>query len=158
MRELQARIIAEMGIRPTIDPAHEVERRVTFLGDYVSSTHTGGFVLGISGGLDSTLAGRLAQLAVDRLRNDGTEADFIAVRLPYGTQADADDARAAMDFVAARTAVTLNIAGGVDGLPVAARADRVLADHNRSAAGSGAVLSRRLRLGAHAALALTIRQ
>ena len=105
-----------MGVRPTIDPAHEVQRRVAFLADYVSSTHTGGFVLGISGGLDSTLAGRLAQLAVDRLRNDGADADFIAVRLPYGTQADADDARAAMDFVAARTAVTLNIAGGVDGL------------------------------------------
>lgn len=116
MRELQSKIIAEMGVRPTIDPAHEVERRVSFLVDYVRTTHTAGFVLGISGGLDSTLAGRLAQLAVDRLREDGTDADFVAVRLPYGTQTDADDTRAAIDFVAARTPLTLNVAGGVDGL------------------------------------------
>ncbi len=113
---MQARIIAEMGVRPTIDPAREVERRVSFLVEYVLSTHTQGFVLGISGGLDSTLAGRIAQLAVDRLRDDGVDADFVAVRLPYGTQVDADDARAAMEFVAARTPLTLNIAGGVDGL------------------------------------------
>ena len=116
MRELQARIIAEMGVRPTIDPAREVERRVSFLVEYAIATHTQGFVLGISGGLDSTLAGRLAQLAVDRLQEDGVDADFVAVRLPYGTQSDADDALAAMDFVAARTPMTLNIAGGVDGL------------------------------------------
>ncbi len=116
MRDLQSEIISEMGVRPTIDPAREVERRVTFLADYVAVTHTQGFVLGISGGLDSTLAGRLAQLAVDRLRQDGMDADFVAVRLPYGTQADADDAEAAMEFVAARTPLTLNIAGGVDGL------------------------------------------
>lgn len=116
MRNVQSRIIAEMGVRPTIDPAREVERRVSFLVEYVLTTHMRGFVLGISGGLDSTLAGRLAQLAVDRLRRDGVEADFLAVRLPYGTQADSDDARVAMEFVAARTPVTLNIAGGVDGL------------------------------------------
>ena len=116
MRELQARIIAEMGVRPTIDTAHEVQRRVAFLVDYVATTHTDGFVLGISGGLDSTLAGRLAQLAVDRLRKDGTDADFVAVRLPYGTQADVDDAEAAMDFVAARTRLTMDIAAGVAGL------------------------------------------
>ncbi len=113
---MQSRIIAEMGVRPSIDPAREVKRRVSFLVDYVLTTRTGGFVLGISGGLDSTLAGRLAQLAVDRLREDGVDADFVAVRLPYGTQADADDAEASMDFIAARTSLTLNIAAGVDGL------------------------------------------
>ncbi len=116
MRELQSRIIAEMGVRPTIDPAHEVERRVSFLVDYATTTHTHGFVLGVSGGIDSTLAGRLAQLAVDRLREDGADADLVAVRLPYGIQGDADDARAAMDFVAPRTPLTLNIAGAVDGM------------------------------------------
>ncbi|MDO5735302.1 MAG: ammonia-dependent NAD(+) synthetase [Propionibacteriaceae bacterium] len=116
MRELQSRIIAEMGVRPTIDAAHEVGRRVAFLCDYVTATHTGGFVLGISGGVDSTLAGRLAQMAVDRLRQEGLEADFVAVRLPYGDQADADDAEAAMEFVGARTPLTLDVAAAVDGL------------------------------------------
>ena len=62
MRELQAKIIEEMGVQPRIDPAGEVRKRVTFLKEYLTATHTKGFVLGISGGLDSSLAGRLAQL------------------------------------------------------------------------------------------------
>ncbi|WP_420175972.1 ammonia-dependent NAD(+) synthetase [Luteococcus sp. OSA5] len=116
MRELQKVIIDEMGVKPTIDPAEEVERRVQFLCDYVKATHTKGFVLGISGGLDSTLAGRLAQLAVDRLRSEGVEADFVAVRLPHGVQADEADAAAAMRWVDASTEVTINIKAATDGL------------------------------------------
>ena len=80
MRELQKQIILEMGVRPEIDPAAEVERRVQFLVDYAATAHAKGFVLGISGGVDSTLAGRLAELAAERM-DDG---QFIAMRLPYG--------------------------------------------------------------------------
>lgn len=116
MRALQAQIIEEMGVQPEIDPATEVERRVQFLVDYAASAHAKGFVLGISGGIDSTLAGRLAQLAVERM---GDDADFVAVRLPYGVQADEDDAQAAMDFVGARTEVTINIKDAVDGMEAA---------------------------------------
>jgi NAD+ synthase len=71
MRELQARIIEEMGVQPRIDPAGEVRKRVTFLKEYLKATHTKGFVLGISGGLDSSLAGKLAQLAVEELEARG---------------------------------------------------------------------------------------
>jgi NAD+ synthase len=116
MRALQAKIIEEMGVQPSIDPAAEVTRRVGFLKDYLRASGTRGFVLGISGGLDSTLAGRLAQLAVDELAAEGVEADFVGVRLPYGTQRDEDDAAAAMEFVAPKTAWTYNIKPGVDGL------------------------------------------
>ncbi|ROR55335.1 NH(3)-dependent NAD(+) synthetase [Luteococcus japonicus] len=116
MRELQKVIMEEMGVKPAIDPAEEVERRVQFLCDYVKATGTKGFVLGISGGIDSTLAGRLAQLAVDRLRAEGAEADFVAVRLPHGVQADEADAAAAMDWVAASTEVTINIKAATDGM------------------------------------------
>ncbi|TFI21058.1 NAD(+) synthase, partial [Micrococcus endophyticus] len=66
MRELQQQIIAEQGVRPQIDPAQEIERRVEFLVDYLEATGAAGFVLGISGGVDSTVGGRLAQLAVER--------------------------------------------------------------------------------------------
>ncbi|GER24129.1 NH(3)-dependent NAD(+) synthetase [Zafaria cholistanensis] len=116
MRELQSRIIEEMGVKPQIDPAEEVTARVGFLKDYLKATGTRGFVLGISGGIDSSLAGRLAQLCVEELAAEGVEAEFVAMRLPYGEQHDEGDARAAMEFVAARRQVTFNIKPGVDGL------------------------------------------
>ncbi|MDN5756163.1 MAG: ammonia-dependent NAD(+) synthetase [Arthrobacter sp.] len=116
MRDMQARIISEMGVKATIDPQEEVTRRVAFLRDYLEATGTRGFVLGISGGLDSTLAGRLAQLAVEAAARDGDDVDFVAVRLPYGTQTDEDDAAAAMEFIAPKTAWTYDIKPGVDAL------------------------------------------
>lgn len=115
MRELQARIIGELGVQPRIDPASEIIRRVQFLKNYLKATGTRGYVLGISGGLDSTLAGRLAQLAVEELAQEGVDANFIAVRLPYGLQHDEDDAQAAMEFINAKTAWTFNVAPAVDG-------------------------------------------
>lgn len=116
MRELQALIIKEMGVKPLIDPAAEVRARIDFLKEYLLATGTKGFVLGISGGLDSTLAGRLAQRAAEELRASGASAKFVAVRLPYGEQLDEADAKAAMDFVAADVERTLNVQAGVDGL------------------------------------------
>lgn len=114
MRELQKAIVAEMGVKPEIDPAEEAESRVAFLTEYLATTGARGYVLGISGGLDSTLAGRLAQLAVEKRRADGGDATFVAVRLPYRVQYDEDDAQAAMDFVAADEEVTYNVGPAVD--------------------------------------------
>ncbi|MDP9801660.1 NAD+ synthase [Arcanobacterium wilhelmae] len=109
MRELQREIIEKLGVKPNIDPAAEVEARVQFLVDYARSARATGFVLGISGGVDSTLGGRLAQMAVEKMRSEGDDVAFVAVRLPYGVQADEADAAAAMDWVAADHEVTLNI-------------------------------------------------
>ncbi|WP_336646631.1 ammonia-dependent NAD(+) synthetase [Microbacterium sp. USHLN186] len=113
---MQQQIIEDLGVKPEIDPAAEIERRTAFLGDYLRATGAKGFVLGISGGQDSTLAGRLAQLAVERVRESGAEAMFLAVRLPYRVQMDAADAEAAIAFVNADRSVTVNIQHGVDGL------------------------------------------
>ncbi|MEU7993281.1 MULTISPECIES: ammonia-dependent NAD(+) synthetase [Rothia] len=119
MRELQVKIIDELGVHPTIDPAEEVRKRVQFLCDYLKITHTNGFVLGISGGLDSTLAGRLCQLAVEQLADEGITAEFIAVRLPYQVQKDEDDAQAALRFIQPDQTVTYNVAPAVDGFETA---------------------------------------
>lgn len=156
MREKQARIIAETGVRPTIDPAAEVEARVRFLQEYLAATRAGGFVLGISGGVDSTLAGRLAQLAVEQARaeqgqsvGDEGAPSFIAVRLPYRMQADEADASAAMDFVAADHRLTLDIAPATDGL-AAAFAEAVgepISDYNKGNAKA------RMRMAAQYAIA-----
>ncbi|WP_280492673.1 ammonia-dependent NAD(+) synthetase [Nocardia asiatica] len=109
MRNLREQIISELGVRPTIEPKDEVRRRVDFLKDYLNATPARGFVLGISGGQDSALAGRLCQLAVEELRADGVDATFLAVRLPYGVQADEADARTAMAFVQPDRQVVVNI-------------------------------------------------
>lgn len=115
MREIQQKIIAALAAVPEIDVPAEVERRVNFLTDYARSIPgVRGFVLGISGGQDSSLGGRLAQLAVERLRAEGLEAEFIAVRLPYSVQNDEDDAQIALDFICADREVTVNIAAAVD--------------------------------------------
>ncbi|WP_238423383.1 ammonia-dependent NAD(+) synthetase [Gordonia sp. 'Campus'] len=116
MREIQRDIIDALRVKPTIDPADEVERRVAFLVDYLRASGAKGYVLGLSGGVDSTLAGRLAQLAAENIRADGGDAVFVGVRLPYRVQHDEDDAAAAVDFVAADEVLTINIAPGVDAL------------------------------------------
>ncbi|GAB2612750.1 ammonia-dependent NAD(+) synthetase [Pseudactinotalea suaedae] len=107
-------IVEEMGVAPEIDPAAEAEHRVSFLNDYLAATGARGYVLGISGGLDSTLAGRLAQLAVERRRAEGGDAVFVGVRLPYRVQLDEDDAQAAVAFVAPDEVVTFNVGTAVD--------------------------------------------
>ena len=117
MSELQQRIISELWAAPEIDPAAEIERRVAFLADYAEATPgVRGYVLGISGGQDSTLAGRLAQLAVERLRERGVEAEFWAMRLPYAVQRDEDDAQLALSFIAPDRSVAVDIAPSVDGM------------------------------------------
>jgi len=116
MRELQARIIAELHVSPTIDPAAEVSGRVGFLKDYLLRTGAKGLVLGISGGQDSSLAGRLCQLAVDELGGEGHPASFTAVRLPYAVQRDEVDAQLALDFIRPQSVVTFNISHAVDGI------------------------------------------
>ncbi|MDN8621626.1 ammonia-dependent NAD(+) synthetase [Corynebacterium sanguinis] len=106
---LQQAIIEQLGVKPSIDAAAEIDARVDFLADYLIASGANGFVLGISGGQDSTLAGRLAQLSVEKLRANGTEATFYAVRLPHGTQADEADAQRALQFIRPDERVTVNI-------------------------------------------------
>ncbi len=113
---LQHQIREELHVSPTIDPQSEIRRRVSFLQNYLTSTGARGFVLGISGGQDSTLAGRLCQLAVEGLRRRDYDATFVAVRLPYQNQADESDAQQALDFIAADETVVVNIAAGTDAI------------------------------------------
>lgn len=112
---LRATIIAELGVRTEIDPAREIDDRVGFLVDYLHSTPATGFVLGISGGQDSTLAGRLCQLAAERLRSEGaTGARFVAMRLPYGVQTDEDDAQMALEFIRPDDCITVDVRSASD--------------------------------------------
>ncbi|ETI68047.1 ammonia-dependent NAD(+) synthetase [Neobacillus vireti] len=111
---LQAKIIKELHVTANINPKEEIRKRVDFLKKYLLKTKAKGYVLGISGGQDSTLAGRLAQLAVEELRSEGAEALFIAVRLPYGVQQDEEDAKRALAFIHADRELIFNVKAAVD--------------------------------------------
>jgi NAD+ synthase len=115
MRPLQERIIRDLNVSAAIDAKAEIEARVGFLVDYAKTTHAKGFVLGISGGQDSSLAGRLCQLAVERLAEAGVASEFVAVRLPYAVQRDEDDAQLALTFIRPQRTVVFDIQRAVDG-------------------------------------------
>jgi NAD+ synthase len=73
--------------------------------------------LGISGGIDSCALGRLAQLAVNELNHEAQDCyKFIAVRLPYGEQADEADAQASIAFIQPSMQVTANVKAGADAI------------------------------------------
>ncbi|MFD9571537.1 ammonia-dependent NAD(+) synthetase [Streptomyces sp. NPDC059982] len=114
MANLREQILGELGARPTIVPKVEIRRRVDFLKDYLRSTPAKGYVLGISGGQDSSLAGRLCQIAAEELRAEGHEATFVAVRLPYGVQADEHDAQIALEFIGPDRSVAVNVKPSAD--------------------------------------------
>lgn len=116
MTEEQKRIIAELEIAATFDPQLEIERRVAFLASYLKNSGGKAYVLGISGGVDSLTAGLLAQAAVRRLRDEGYQAEFVAVRLPYGVQADESDAQASLDVIKPDHVATVNIKPAADGM------------------------------------------
>lgn len=105
----QQRIAEALEVRATIDPQREIEQRVGFLCDQLLETGQQALVLGISGGVDSTVAGRLAQLAVEKARDHGVKARFYAMRLPYGTQKDEDEAQSALHFIAPDETLTTDV-------------------------------------------------
>ncbi len=114
---LQNEIIKELGVLPTIVPKEEVRKSIDFLKAYLQKNpflHT--FVLGISGGQDSSLAGRIAQLTMEEMRSETNNPNyqFIAVRLPYGEQSDEADAKRALDFIQPDISLRVNIKGPVD--------------------------------------------
>ncbi|WP_371195803.1 ammonia-dependent NAD(+) synthetase [Glaciecola sp. SC05] len=119
---MKDRIIDEMRVLPQIDPAHEVERRVAFIKQQLLSSKQKTLVLGISGGIDSCTLGRLAQLAVDELNQSGGQYQFIAVRLPYGEQADEKDAQLSIEFIQPSMQVTANVKLAADAIHDTAKA------------------------------------
>lgn len=121
----QQAIIDEMKVLPKIDVQLEIRRRINFIKSTLTNSGLTRLVLGISGGVDSSTCGRLAQLAITEL-NDELEQEannstahkfqFIAVRLPYGIQADEEDAQQALSFIQPSHCLTTNVLDGVNGI------------------------------------------
>ncbi|MBO0474760.1 NH(3)-dependent NAD(+) synthetase [Enterococcus sp. DIV0840] len=117
MDSLQKVIIEELGVKPQIDPQEEIRKSIDFMKSYLYKyPFLKTFVLGISGGQDSTLAGRLAQLTMEEMRRETKDKayQFVAVRLPYGEQADEEDAKKALDFIQPDVSLRVNIKPAID--------------------------------------------
>ncbi|ALB66514.1 ammonia-dependent NAD(+) synthetase [Cronobacter dublinensis] len=109
---LQHEIIQALGVKPQIDASEEIRRSVDFLKSYLKTyPFLKTLVLGISGGQDSTLAGKLSQLAISELRDETGDQSyqFIAVRLPFGVQFDEKDCQDALAFIQPDKVLTVNI-------------------------------------------------
>ena len=130
--QTQERIARELNIDRTLARGGEsqaIQRRIDFIKTTLHQSGCKALVLGISGGVDSLTAGRLCQLACEQLREVGYAARFIAMRLPYNTQADEGDAQAALGFITPDQTDTLNIAASVDGLMASLTASEASAAH-----------------------------
>ena len=116
MRKLQKEVIKVLKVKSNIKPNDEIASRVQFIKEYLLKTSSKKLILGISGGQDSTLTGKLAQIAITELRKEtgDNEYEFIAIRLPYGTQNDEIDAQLALSFIHPDKVFTFNIKAMTD--------------------------------------------
>lgn len=112
----QIQIIRDLGVEPDFDVQREASRRRAFLKTYLLRSGLHNLVLGISGGVDSTTAGMLAQQSVKELRASGFNARFIALRLPHALQADAADADVALATICPDLTFEVDIAPATNGI------------------------------------------
>ncbi|MDB5869299.1 MAG: synthetase [Polaromonas sp.] len=112
----QSAISHSLGVRAAFDAATELAARIRFLTDCLTRADRRSLVLGISGGVDSLVSGLLAQRAVDEARKLGHAASFIAVRLPYGAQADEADAQRCLQVIQPDVTLRVDIKPAVDAL------------------------------------------
>lgn len=112
----QQTVIHALSVTPHFDVQAEIAHRVDFLASQLRQNGLRSLVLGISGGVDSLAAGLLAQKAVEKLRADGYDAIFIAMRLPYGVQHDEDDAAHCLQVIQPDRIITTDIQPATDQL------------------------------------------
>ena len=118
----QRSIIETLKIAPAFDAEAEIARRTAFLREHLIRHQRHSFVLGISGGVDSLTAGFLAQRAVREAREQGHDARFIAMRLPYGVQKDEEDAQRSLAAIQPDTVLTVDIKPAADAMLAAVKA------------------------------------
>ncbi|MBB6121791.1 ammonia-dependent NAD(+) synthetase [Nocardiopsis algeriensis] len=121
LSQARREIIRDLGVAASFDVHAEIERRTAFLAERLTATGSGALVLGISGGVDSLTAGRLCRLAVDRVRAGGGSAEYVAMRLPYGTQKDEDDAARATAFTEPDLCLTVDVRPATDAMAASLR-------------------------------------
>lgn len=115
-RNIKQEILKLSGVVPMeqFDVKAAIRDRIDYIKNYIKKTGMKGIVLGISGGVDSTAAGKMAQLAMTELSEEGYQASFISMRLPYKNQRDEFAAQEAIKFISPDYNITNDIWVGTD--------------------------------------------
>lgn len=112
---LQEEIIARLGVKPQIDVDGEIRKRVDFLKSYVRNAGLSGYLIGISGGVDSAVAAGLCKKATDELTaEEGREYITLGVFQPYGEQEDIADSYAVAEALNLTHKMETNIEDAVN--------------------------------------------
>jgi NAD+ synthase len=142
-------VVAAMKVLPKIDPEFEIKRRVDFIKKTLINSGLKHLILGVSGGIDSCICGRLAQTALNDLNHDHATATYrlVAVRLPYDIQADEDDAQTSLTFIQPALVLDLNVKPGADAIhntvvDTLSRIDELVADEKKLDFAKGNVKAR----------------
>ncbi|CAD2074004.1 ammonia-dependent NAD(+) synthetase [Phocicoccus pinnipedialis] len=116
MKLEQQHIIESLHVKSHFEPAVDTREIIDFIKSYTRAfSFIKTLVLGISGGQDSTLLGKLAQMAVDELNSEENASyEFIGVLLPYGEQLDRKDVLDAVEFIKPSRTVEVNVKKAVD--------------------------------------------
>lgn len=135
MSELQKKIVEEMNVYPEINVQEEIRKSIDFIKEYWAKNEgLKTAVLGISGGQDSTLLGKLAQMAAEEMREETGKEEyaFLAARLPYGEQADEEDLLDALEWIQPDETIHVNIKPSVDATVEALEKEGVeITDYNK---------------------------
>lgn len=115
MKDIKEKILNQFKCQDTdtFNPMNVINERVDYLKNKLLQTNAKGYVLGISGGVDSLVVGKLCQMAVNELNAAGYQCAFHALRLPSGIQMDESHAQAVLNFIDPTYIKTINIGDSV---------------------------------------------
>lgn len=120
-----AELRSRFAVQTRLDPEAEVRARVGFLRAYLVASGQRTLWLAVSGGVDSALTGKLCALTVAAANRDGGAYRFVALRLPYGRQRDAADARRVLEWIEPSEVVSVNVGAAARALERSLPKDRL---------------------------------
>lgn len=104
--------------RNDFDVEKEYHDRVNYMKNYMKDRNLKSLVLGVSGGVDSLTAALICQSAVTDMRilTKDQSYNFIAVKLPYKEQKDAEFVEMSLETISPNIVIDLNIGDTVDAM------------------------------------------
>lgn len=117
-QEKVKQILKEFKVSVIISVNEEIEIRKKFIKEQLKESKAESLVLGLSGGVDSTVAGTLCKIAIEELNEEckTNKYKFVGVKLPYGEQKDADDVDLVFNFIKPHVEKNCNIKATVDAM------------------------------------------